>query len=177
MSQHRGGAHGDQRVIMLGCGELTANQAHVYQVPLPPSLHAQTVRRRLTITLAWLSPINPRHRSYRAAALWFDPPHTELRVQRADADHDAVKRATVQHEVLEGESAVAITAGDSMNVQVNCRPDGAAGLAAPIPYALMVSLETAHPLSVSIYEQVRVALDRIREAVRVRPVVRAGPAI
>jgi hypothetical protein len=172
----RGTVCNDQRVILLGCGELSADEGHVYRVPLPRALHAQTEKRRLTITLAWLSPMNPRHRSYRIADLWFDPPVSYLQVKRTDADHDAVTRGTVQHEVLEGSASVPINDGDTMPVQVNCRADAANKLTVPVPYALMVSLETARPLAVSIYDQVKVALDRIRQAVRVRPTVRAGPS-
>lgn len=172
----RGSVCSDQRVILLGCGALNAEQAHIYQVPLPRALHAQTVKRRLTITLAWLSPMNPRHRSYRIADLWFDPPakHSYLHASRTDADHDAVTRGTVQHEVLEGDAAAAINDGDTMPIQVNCRADGATKLTDPVPYALMVSLETTRPLAVSIYDQVRVALDQLREAARIRPTVRTG---
>jgi len=157
----------DQRVIVLGCGELNRDEAHIYNVPLPPALNAQTVLRRLTITLAWFTPINPRHRSYRVADLWFEPPATHLRVKRRDADHYAVTRGTVQHEVLEGEDAVPITGDASMPVQVNCRPEAASKLSTPIPYALMVSLETARPLAVSIYEQVKARLDALRAPVPV----------
>jgi hypothetical protein len=124
----RGTVCTDQRVIVLGCGELRAEEGHVYNVPLPPALSAQTVMRRLTITLAWFTPINPRHRSYRVADLWFDPPSTHLSVKRADADHDAVTRGTVQHVVLEGTNAVSIIDGDTMPVQVNCRPEAASKL-------------------------------------------------
>jgi hypothetical protein len=164
----RGTVCTDQRVIVLGCGELKAEEGHVYNVPLPPALSAQTVMRRLTITLAWFTPINPRHRSYRVADLWFDPPSTHLRVKRADADHDAVTRGTVQHEVLEGTSAVPITDGDTMPVQVNCRPEAASKIPSMIPYALLVSLETAQPLSASIYTQVKAKIDALHAPVSVR---------
>ena len=165
----------DQRVIILGCGELSGEQGHVYKVPLPPVLNAQKVLRRLTITLAWLTPINSRHRSYRAADLWFDPPADHLSVKRRDADHDAVTRGTVQHEVLEGDAAVPITAGDVMPVQINCRADAVTKLSQKIPYALMVSIETAHPLPVSIYDQVKVSLDLLRAPVAVHPASAARP--
>ncbi len=173
----RGTVCTDERVILLGCAELNAEQAHVYNVPLPTALHAQTVTRRLTITLAWLSPVNPRHRKYRGADLWCDPPANDefLHVHRVDADHDAVTRGTVQHEILEGSESVPIRDGDILPVQVNCRPDGLTKLAEAIPYALMVSLEVAEALGVSVYDQVKVALDRVRPVPRVRPVAR-GPA-
>ncbi len=158
----------DQRVIVLGCGELRAEEGHVYNVPLPPALSAQTVMRRLTITLAWFTPINPRHRSYRVADLWFDPPSTRLSVKRADADHDAVTRGTVQHEVLEGTNAVSIIDGDTMPVQVNCRPDAASSFNSAIPYALLVSLETAQPLAASIYTQVKAKIDALHVPLPIR---------
>lgn len=158
----RGTVCTDQRVIVLGCGNIEAEQGHVYNVPLPPALSAQTVNRRVTITLAWFTPINPRHRSYRVADLWFDPPSKHLSVKRADADHDAVTRGTVQHEVLEGTNAVPINDGDTMPVQVNCRPEAATRINASVPYALLVSLETAQPLAVSIYAQVREKIEASR---------------
>lgn len=164
----RGTVCTDQRVIVLGCGNIEAGQGHVYNVPLPPALSAQTVKRRVTITLAWFTPINPRHRSYRVADLWFDPPSTHLSVKRADADHDAVTRGTVQHEVLEGTNAVPINDGDTMPVQVNCRPEAASKINAAIPYALLVSLETAQPLAASIYTQVKVKIDALHMPVPVQ---------
>jgi hypothetical protein len=164
----RGTVCTDQRVILLGCSEINGEEGHVFSVPLPPALHARTVRRRLTITLAWLTPINPRHRSYRVADLWFDSPYKQLSVKRADADHDAVTRGTVQHEVLEGEDAVSVLDGDTMPVQVNCRPEAATKIGGPVPYALLVSLETAAPLAVSIYDQVKAKIDALHVQVPVR---------
>ena len=165
----RGTVCSDQRVIVLGCGELKAEEGHVYNVPLPAALSAQTVKRRLTITLAWFTPINPRHRSYRVADLWFDPPFKHLSVKRADADHDAVTRGTVQHEVLEGTNAVPYTDGDTMPVQVNCRREASSRINAAVPYALLVSLETAQPLAASIYTQVKAKIDVLHLPVSVRP--------
>lgn len=156
---------------------MRGDEGHVYNVPLPPALGAQIVLRRLTITLAWFTQINPRHRSYRVADLWVDPPSAPLNVKRHDADHDAVTRGTVQHEVLEGEGAVPITAGDVMPVQVNCRADAATKLTGPVPYALMVSIETARPLAVSIYDQVKVALDALRAHVLIQPVATSRPRV
>ncbi len=164
----RGTVCTDQRVIVLGCSELGAEEGHVYKVPVPPALHAQKVGRRLTITLAWITPVNSRHRNYCAADLWFDPPDTQLQVKRTDVSDKMVKQGTVQHEVLAGDAVVSITEGDVLPIQVNCRADAAGKLAKPVPYALMVSLETARPLAVSVYDQVKVALDRLREPVAVR---------
>ena len=171
----RGSICTDQRVIVLGCGELGPEEGHVYQVPLPPALNAQTAKRRLTITLAWFTPINPRHRSYRVADLWFDPPSSHLSVKRTDADHDAVCRGTVQHEVLEGTKAVPVTDGDTIPVQVNCRPEASATINNRVTYALLVSLETAEPLTASIYAQVKTRLDAVRVPAAVSVAAPARP--
>ncbi|MCC6678800.1 MAG: S8 family peptidase [Phycisphaerales bacterium] len=164
----RGTVCTDQRVIVLGCGELKAGDGHLYRVPLPPALNARKVGRRLTITLAWITPTNPRHRNYCGADLWFDAPSSQLQVKRWEANDKMVKQGTVQHEVLEGDAAVPVTNGDTIPVQVNCRSDAGMSLSALVPYALMVSLETAEPLGVSVYDQVKVALDRLRAPVAVR---------
>src|SRR5882672_802214 len=164
----RGTVCTDQRVVLLGCGNLKGEEGHIYNVPLPSALSAQTVKRRLTITLAWFTPINPRHRNYRVADLWFDPPTDYLRVKRTDAEHDGVTRGTLQHEVLEGVDAVPISDDTLMPIQVNCRPDAASKVPLGIPYALMVSLETATPLAVSIYAQVKVKIDALHVPVGVR---------
>lgn len=169
----RGSVCTDQRAIMLGCGRLNPNEAHVYQVPLPSALSAQPVRRRMTISLAWITPINVRHRSYRMGDLWFDPPLDQLQLKRRDVDHNAATRGTVQHEILEGNRAVPIAQGDTASVQVNCRLESGSTFAQPIPYGIVVTLETSNPLGVSVYEQVKVALENIREAMRVRSTVRS----
>lgn len=147
----------DQRVTLIGVGELAADGADLFSVPLPPSLSGQRVWRRLTITLGWFSPVNPRHRSYRRAALWFDPPKDSLRVERSNGDWRAVQRGTVQHEVLEGESATAYVDGEALQIQVNCRAD-AGSLDGQVRYALAVSLEVADNVNIPVYDEVRVRL-------------------
>jgi hypothetical protein len=170
----RGTICSDQRVIALGVGELQADEGHIYQVPLPSALSAQTVMRRLAITLAWFTPINPRHRSYRVADLWFDPPLTHLSVTRTETDHDAVTRGTVQHEVLEGSNAVPINDGDTMPIQVNCRREATSRNNVAVPYALLVSIETAEPLAASIYAQMKAKIDPLHARLRTRPATGAS---
>jgi hypothetical protein len=153
------------RVTALGGGNLTVDQSHIHRFPLPPSLSGQTGSRRLTITLAWLTPVNPQHRAWRRADLWFSPPTEVLDLSRQQADWRAVQRGTVQHEVLKGESAAAFADGDNLEIQVSCRAD-AGTLEEEVPYALAATLEVAEEIGVQIYEEVR---DRVRARVRVAP--------
>ena len=124
-----------RRVTALGGGQLQAEQAHVHRFPLPPGLSGQVGWRRLTITLAWLTPINTARQSWRRADLWFTPPTHPLQIKRHEAEWRAVQRGTVQHEVLEGDRASAFVDGDKLEIRVSCRPDAGA-LEEVVPYAL-----------------------------------------
>ena len=144
----------EQRATLLGTGELRDGEALEFRVPLPPSLNARLVKRRLTITLAWMSPVNPRHAKYRAARLWVKPPDTDFSVSRMNCDWQRVQRGTVQHEVLEGESAIPFVDGADLVFKVNCAEDGGR-LQAPVPFALCVTLEVGEGVELPIYQEVQ----------------------
>ena len=154
-----------RRVTALGAGFLREDQSHLHLFPLPPSLSGWRGPRRLTISLAWLSPVNPRHRGWRRAQLWFSPPKAELGVARGQADWRAVQRGTVQHEILEGESSQEFVDGASLEIRVNCRADAGA-LEEEVPYALVTTIEVWGDLWVSnIYDEVRAAVQAARARV------------
>lgn len=155
----------DERVSALGWSSIEPDEAHVYHLPLPPALAARKIRRRLTVTVAWLTPGNPRDRRYRQAYLWCTFPQEKLGVSRAEIDSDTARRGTVEHRVLEGEKAIAYADGDTLDITVNCKED-ASGLNNAVPYAIAVMLEVAEPLEVSIFEQVR---ERIRPRIEIEP--------
>jgi len=148
------------RVTGLGGGVLRSDRAHIHRFPLPPSLSGTRCWRRLTITLGWLTPVHVRRQGWRRAHLYFEPPLGRLQVERKQADWLAAQRGTVQHEVMEGERAAAFVDGDSLDIQVNCRPD-AGVLAEQIPYALATTVEVAEEIGVDIYDEVSL---RIRAA-------------
>jgi hypothetical protein len=147
----------EQRATLIGCGNLLDGQAHIYLVPLPPSLSGRLTWRRLTVTLSWLTPVDPLDRQYRRAALWFAPPEEELFVNRRQVDWQMVQRGTVQHEILEGEQATAFVDGQTLSIQVNCRAQIDA-LEEEIPYGLAVSLEVAEGIEIPIYDEIRARL-------------------
>lgn len=155
-----------ERATLLGVGELQAEKAFVFSAPLPPSLAGKRAWRRLTVTLAWMSPINCGHQGYRTVRLWVAPPQDPLRVKRANSVHEkAALRGTVQHEVLEGEDAVAFVDGDRFECKVNCAADAGA-FSGTVRFALCVSLEVAVGSGIPVYQEVR---DRIRPRVGIQP--------
>jgi hypothetical protein len=143
-----------QRATILGYGELLDGGAHIYQLPLPPSLSSQREWRRLTITLSWVTPIFPNNQKYRGASLWFEANNGFIGVKREDADHNAVRRGTVQHEVFEGTEATPYVDGDNLSIKINCRAD-ANTFTEPIRYGLAVSLEVKETVDIAIYEEIR----------------------
>lgn len=151
-----------QRVTVIGFGELMEEEAHVYSLPLPPSLASQTIKRRLTITLAWFAPVASDTQKYRIPRMWFES-NNQLADTRLYYDEKAVRRGTLQHEIFEDNSATAFIDGDVIKIKVNCTKD-AKNFEGSIAYGLIVSLEVAEGLDLPIYQEVR---DRIIVPVQV----------
>ena len=123
------------------------------------------------VTLAWMSPINPRNHRWRKAHLWFKTPSSKLQIgsnkhlERSCGDWQAVQRGTVQHEVFEGQKAAAFVDGDDIVILVSCREDAMA-LSDAVPYSLVISLEVEEGIGVDdIYTEVR---ERVRSRTRVQ---------
>ena len=167
----------DERATVLAWDELREEKSHVYTLPMPPTLGSQKLWRRLTVTLAWLSPVNAQHRNYRKAMLWVDLGVTEkktvekedgttkkvttetlsetlLRVQKAGLDEKSSQRGTIQHRVWEGEQAAVFDADARIQLRVSCRAD-AGKFADAVPYALAVSLEVKEGVNVPVYQEVK----------------------
>lgn len=156
------------RVVLLGASSIDKDQRHTFRFPLPTSLAASKEWRRLTISLAWLSPLNMRSQKYRMARLWFSPPRDDLGVDPVEGYHHAVDRGTVQHEVLEGDKAVAFTQGDDLVIDIDCRCDAGTSLPQSVRYGLVASLEISATVLADIHDEVRTALRaRVRERAQV----------
>ena len=159
----------EQRASLLGFGQLSDGEAHVFRLPLPPSLGSRPEWRRLTVTMAWLSPISARTQKYRTASLWFKVggvvPAKDRKESCSGTDGwRAVRRGTVQHEVFEGQRAEPFIDGDVIEIKVNCRED-AGKVQSPIAYGLAVSLEVAEGLDIAVYNEIRT---RIAPAIQIQ---------
>lgn len=154
------------RATLVGFGELEKDKAHRYRVPLPGSLQGVTEPRALTATLAWFTPVKPRHQSYRCVKLEVAPdePRVALGVDRfngqpADA---SIRKGTVFHERFHGERAVPFIDDGHISLKVWCKED-AGGIEEPIRYGIAVTIETEG--QIPIYEEIR---QRLRVAARAR---------
>ena len=144
------------RVTALGFGSLSQGSAHFYRLPLPPSIASRRLKRRLVITLSWMSPIAPQNQKYRKARLWIEATdNSRIANERIDVSSNrASRRGTLQHEVFVGNDAFAFQDGDVLGIKINCAED-AGSFEEPIKYAIAVSLEVAEDINVEIYEEVR----------------------
>jgi len=150
----------EQRGTVLGCSEIRENQVHEYRFPLPLGLSGRKDWRRMVVTLAWFSPINPAHRNLREAKLAFQPVgkwgESPLKLKRVDSDNNQVLRGTVQHEVLDGEKQISAYEEDGhIMLHVTCKADATEKLDDAIPYGLAVTLEVGENVDIPIYQQIR----------------------
>ena len=112
--------------------------------------------KRITATLAWLSPVNWQHRQYRRAALTFSKPSgfTELGTS-VDTDAERSKRGTLQHTVWEVTRAVAGGQGSDLELTVQCAEQAGGLNGERVDFAVLLTLWVAPDLGVDVYSQVQ----------------------
>ena len=144
------------RATAVGCGSISETERHRFIFPLPANVSIHDYLR-LTVTLAWFSPINPFHIGLRRAKLFFDGSG----LKRQEADGWQVRKGTVQHEIFKlGKNQLP---GDNLDLFVECAAD-AGTLDDEIPYGLAVTLEVAEQESIDLYQIIK---QGIKQPVRV----------
>jgi hypothetical protein len=119
------GAAAANRAAPIAGGMIERDQRQTYEIPLPPSLSGRAELHHVTITLAYAAPTIARLTRYHSAKVYFATPDKKLIVgDRTDADHGAVRRGSVQHEVIEGPQAMTFRDGEVLqstsNAQTTC---------------------------------------------------------
>jgi hypothetical protein len=143
----------EQRATLLGWSTIVDGEGHAFEMPLPPALAASTELRRLTVTLAWLTPTNQQHKDYRKAQLWIEVPEEIIGTQRDGLDAASARAGTVEHRTFKGSDAVAFIDGAKLRVLVSCKAD-AGTLAERVPYAIAVTMEVGPDVQIDIYQQI-----------------------
>ena len=159
------------RACVIGAGEIKKDHRHSFRFPLPPSLSNYVGWRRLTVTLAWLSPIVPRTQQYRVAHLSFGSPRDQLNVSPEQADHHANGKGTVLHEVLVGERAAGYTVDDELAIDVDCRVR-VGRLNEPVRFGLAATLEVGQDVHIDVHDEISQRLRERTRAARVRAAAR-----
>lgn len=159
------------RAVLIAGGSIGRGQRHTYNVPLPGSLRAKAEWHRFTVTLAYLAPTVGQLTRYRGAKVFFEKlDDNTAGGSRIEAEHNAVRRGSVQHEIVDGSSAMVFSDGDSIPIHVECMDD-AQRLRAheTIRYGVVVSVETQVATSTTIHDEVRATLQaRVAAEARTR---------
>lgn len=165
------------RATVFSYGTLTKNQEAIIQLPLPESLESVTEVRNLWVTLAWFSPINMRHKSYKRAKLSILPLKDEkiedaLGVDRRgihQPHHYDVNRGTIKHDVYSGEKATPYINGGFVNFRVACPNPTEQSLDDPVPFSVVVTVEVGEESQIPVYDEIQ---ERISEMIREQEAVR-----
>ncbi len=147
-----------QRVTALAINGIKKDETHEYRFPLPSSLAGPKNWFRLSMTLAWFSPINCDNAKYRRAKLWIERESDDvfssiISDSKIELDSISTSRGTVQHLVYENEKALAYVDGTDIVIKVNCLSEDSRVLGW-ISYGLAVTLEVRDDSTINIYNEV-----------------------
>lgn len=154
------GTAATNRAVLVGGGLIARDQRHTFELPLPPSLRARAEWHRFTITLAYMVPTFSQLNRYRGAKVYFCTPDTQLAGgERIDAEHNSVRRGSLQHEIVQGTRTMVFGDDTTFPIHVECMSDAQRLRAGrTVRYALVVSVETAEQTSTTIHDEVRARL-------------------
>lgn len=153
-----------ERITLIGQGALPKGKGDIFKLPLPIDFSSRLIKRRLTVTLSYLSPVVPNKQAYRGVQLWFniDDGGKRLVPDRQNTEWQAVRKGSLQHEIFTGENPI-VWDNDELIIKVNCKEE-ADRIKIPIPYALFVSFEVAEGFDVDLYAAVS---EKIRQRIHV----------
>lgn len=143
-----------ERITLIGLGALKKDKGDIFKLPLPVDFSTRLIKRRLTVTLSYISPVVSNKQTYRGAQLWFniDDGGKGLVPDRQNTEWQAVRKGTLQHEIFTGENSI-VWNDDDLIIKVNCKEE-AAKINEAIPYCLFVSFEVAEGFNVDLYDDV-----------------------
>lgn len=163
-----------RRITLLAEDSLSHDGLHEYRLPIPAALIKCSELRRITITLAWATPIDPATLAYRGIAMQLRDENnkrtfwsgvTGVRQPKASTQ----MRGTLVHRVMEGSTAVRRAVDGGIYVGVQARAVTSDFEATLAPYALAISLEVGTGIATDIYAEVK---SMIRPAVAIPARVR-----
>ena len=122
------------------------------------------IKRKLTVTLTYLSPIVSTKQAYRSMQLWFTlyDGNKGLIRERQNSEWQSVLKGTLQHEIFLGELPI-VWNDDSLIIKVNCKED-AEKVRTPIPYCIFVTFEITEGYNIDLYSSVSA---KIRQKVQI----------
>ncbi len=164
------GTAATNRAVLIAGGLIGREERHTYTVPLPRSLEAKAEWHRFTVTRAYTAPTVGHLTRYRGAKVFFDRLDDKATGgSRIEADHNAVRRGSCQHEIVEGAKAMVYAADGSLPIHVQCMDDAQRlKVGKKIRYGLIVSVEARASTSTTVHDEIRAHL-QTRARTQARP--------
>lgn len=166
----------ENRVTLLAEDQISHEEMHPYQIPLPKALFNTNDLRSITITLAWTTPIVTTTADYRGVLLQITKGKGTKEFWDGTARSGVFQpngrtseRGTLIHLRLEGRKVIAEALRDGMFIGVQARSTHPSQEKAPAPYALAITLEMAQSQKTNLYVDVAT---EIQNRANVRSTVR-----
>ena len=147
-----------ERITLIGYGKLKRDQGDLFRLPLHIDFSSRLIKRKLTVTMAYISPITVDKQAYRTAQLWFEVDDGGKGLipegSRQNSEWQAVRKGTLQHEIFIGERPI-VWNDEDLVIKVNCKEDAGKLKSEGIAYSLFVSFEVAEGLDIDIYNNIK----------------------
>lgn len=154
------------RITLLADDVIASERRHEYRIPIPRAMIGNRELRRIVMTLAWSTPVDPTSLRYRGVICEIVDGDGKRKfwrgVQQTLQPHpDASRRGTLQHLILEGKNLIDNAADGAFTIGIQCRSQLSGFEMVEVPYALAVTLELAQPVQTTLFQDVQA---RIRAA-------------
>jgi hypothetical protein len=138
----------------------------VYRIPLPMSLERVTEPRSLSISVAWFSPVKPKHQAYRCVRLEAEPVSKSIEAlgvkrRTAQPTDGSVRKGSIFHEHYDGASAIPFIDDGCLLLRLWCKDDAGLPVGESVRYAIAITIQADGALP--IYQE-------IEQRLRVRPI-------
>lgn len=170
------------RITLLADDLIAHDELHEYKLPIPRAMINNREVRRVTMTLAWSSPIDPITNRYRGVLVEIVDEDGKrkfweglegLKENGAKKPTGPVagstRKGTLQHLVLEGKKLIQNPTSGEIVIGIQARAELTAFSKIKVPYALAVTLEMAQPIRQDLNADVAARVRLKRVAVPVRP--------
>lgn len=155
------------RATFWAVGVLANERSVDVPVPIPAVVGGRALPHYITATLAWLTPVQPGRKAYRAVRMKIlDPDDIEnlgVAAHGNQPDGNQTNRGTVYTRCWSGDRAAVVAANMVLPLRIQREPDAGMTVDEMVPFGLAVTV--AMPGQIALYDEVRA---RVRPA-PVRP--------
>ncbi len=164
------------RITLLADDVIQPDMLHEYRIPVPRSMLNNRELRRMTLTLAWSSPIDPISQRYRGVLVELVDDGGKRRFWDGLKGQKGVvqphgmagRRGTLQHFVLEDKKLMKTAANGGIFVGVQARSDIAEFAQSNVPYAMALTIELAQSVRQDVFADVEARIRQKRIVTRER---------